>query len=96
MSKLLISRLSDRVFWCHSFHRFFTALLIQRRSVRTDDAEHFLSSAGADLFRPFTGKHRTIFFEVVPGRPERMVPRPLQVIDEAIESIKEDDFPPPV
>lgn len=35
--------------------------------------EHFLSSAGADLFRPFTGKHRAIFFEVVAEIYERTI-----------------------
>lgn len=34
-------------------------------------AEHFLSSTGADLFRPFTGRHRAIFFEVVTELYER-------------------------
>lgn len=33
--------------------------------------EHFLSSTGADLFRPFTGRHRAIFFEVVTELYER-------------------------
>lgn len=33
--------------------------------------EHFLSSTGADIFRPFTGRHRAIFFEVVTELYER-------------------------
>lgn len=35
--------------------------------------EHFLSSAGTDLFRPFTGRHRAIFFEVVTEIYERTI-----------------------
>ncbi len=33
--------------------------------------DHFLSKARLDIFRPFTGRHRAVFFEVVTEIYER-------------------------
>ncbi|NGX93892.1 MAG: hypothetical protein G4V63_01150, partial [Candidatus Afipia apatlaquensis] len=35
--------------------------------------DHFLSKARLDIFRPFTGRHRAVFFEVVTELYERIL-----------------------
>ncbi|HYS91161.1 MAG TPA: hypothetical protein VEN78_40140 [Bradyrhizobium sp.] len=41
--------------------------------------DHFLSKARLDIFRPFTGRHRAVFFEVVTEIYERTLGLPLRL-----------------